>query len=96
MSAPIYAGARSVRETMGARAACDFRKPITYPETVAVTMRAARVGSSSFTVAHDIRSERDAEVLYATGEVVVVWINYGTGKAVPLPKLLRAALAVPV
>ena len=75
-----------------ARAACDFRKPITYPESVDVTMHTARVGSSSFTVAHEIRSGRDAAVLYATGEVVVVWIDYGTGKAVPLPEGLRAAL----
>jgi acyl-CoA thioester hydrolase len=76
-----------------ARAACDFRKPITYPETVEVTMQTARIGSSSFTVTHDIRSARDAAVLYATGEVVIVWIDYRTGKAVPLSAALRAALS---
>lgn len=75
------------------KAACEFVKPINYPETVAVSMHFAGVGRSSFTVTHEIRSAGDPALLYALGEVVTVWVDYARGRSVPLPEAVRRALA---
>lgn len=74
------------------RATCDFIKPITYPATVSVATYLERVGRSSCTVTHDIRLDTDAAVQFATGEVVVVWIDHVLGKSLPLPARMLQAL----
>ena len=74
------------------RATCDFIKPITYPAIVAVAAYLQRVGRSSFSVTHDIHLEADVAVKFATGEVVVVWIDHVLGKSMPLPPRLLSAL----
>ena len=75
------------------RAVCDFLKPITYPATVAIPIYLDKVGRSSFTVAHDIHDAGDPAVIFAKGEVVVVWIDYAKGKSTPLPQRVLNALA---
>lgn len=75
-----------------AKASCDFIAPITYPATVSVATYLQRVGRSSFTVTHELRPDTDPAVLFATGEVVVVWIDHAQGKSIPLPARVRQAL----
>ncbi|CAN5572641.1 thioesterase family protein [soil metagenome] len=85
-------------KTMGpilARITMDFKRPVVYPATLVVTLSIERVGSTSFTVRHDIAIEGNEETIYATGEAVLVWVDYETGKPVPLPEVLQEALAVP-
>jgi acyl-CoA thioester hydrolase len=74
------------------RATCDFIMPITYPATVAVATRLEKVGRSSFVVTHELRSDTDPAVLFATGEVVVVWVDHAQGRSIPLPARVRQAL----
>lgn len=74
------------------RAACDFITPITYPATVSVATYLQRVGRSSFTVTHELRPDTEPARLFATGEVVVVWIDHAQGKSMPLPARVRQAL----
>lgn len=76
------------------RAVCDFIKPITYPATVAIPMFLDKIGRSSFTVMHDILDAGDPAVIYARGEVVVVWIDHARGKSTPLPQGVLDALGV--
>lgn len=75
-----------------ARAICDFITPITYPATVSVATYLQKVGRSSFTVTHELRPDIDPAALFATGEVVVVWIDHAQGKSMPLPAGVRQAL----
>jgi acyl-CoA thioester hydrolase len=75
-----------------ARATCDFITPITYPATVSVATYLQRLGRSSFTVTHELRPDTDPAALFATGEVVVVWVDHAQGKSMPLPARVRQAL----
>ncbi len=71
----------------------NYRTPIEWPHEVVVELFVERIGSKSITVSHRMLSSSDASTLFADGSVVLVWIDSQTGKSVPLPDALRAALA---
>jgi acyl-CoA thioester hydrolase len=73
----------------------NFRRPIEWPETLAIELRIERVGNSSLTLAHRILSQRDADRVYADGNSVMVWIERAGGRPVPLPAAIRAACEAP-
>ncbi len=70
----------------------NFRDQIEWPRELVVEVRSEKIGNSSLTLAHRIISA-DGERLYSDASVVMVWINPGTGKSVPLPEAVRAACA---
>jgi acyl-CoA thioester hydrolase len=75
-----------------ARTVLDYRRPVTYPDTIRVDAAVSRVGGSSFTMAFLAWSEaQEAEV--ATGEQVIVHFDYRAGRASPIDDALRAAIA---
>ena len=75
-----------------ARIAIDYRRPVTYPDTVRVDATIRAIGRSSLTAAYRIFSlEQQAEV--ATGEDVIVVFDYATGRKAPVDERLRAAIA---
>ncbi len=74
----------------------NYRIPIPYPAQIAVEMFAERIGNSSLTIGHRIvgastGAQGDAETVYADGNAVLVWIDRGTGRPVPLPTGVRKA-----
>jgi acyl-CoA thioester hydrolase len=75
-----------------ARLAIDYRRPLTFPDTVRVDASITRVGNSSFGVAYRFASQAQ-EVVAATGEDVIVLVDYNSGKSTPLDEPLRARLA---
>lgn len=70
----------------------NYRSPIPYPADVVVELFADRVGNSSVTIGHRIVSG-DGATLYGDGNVVVVWIDRRSGRPVPLPGPVRAAMS---
>jgi len=75
-----------------ARAAVDYRRPVTYPDTVRVDMTVSRIGGSSFVMSGRIWSvAQQAEV--ATGESVMVAFDYAANRSAPVDDRLRAAIA---
>ena len=70
-----------------------FLKPIVYPTELEVRLYAARVGTTSFTLASEIVNGRDAAERFTEGEFVTVWVDYEASKSVPVPDRLRAILA---
>jgi acyl-CoA thioester hydrolase len=70
----------------------NYRRPIPYPADVAVELFAERIGTTSLTIGHRIVSE-DGCTLYADGHVVVVWVDRGSGRPVPLPRMVLDAVA---
>ena len=72
--------------------ACNFRQPVTYPDTIYVGARVTRIGNSSFRMEHKLVS-RSANVVVADGDSTVVHLDYGRQKALPLPESLRQAIA---
>ena len=72
-------------------AACTFLIPVNYPATLIVRMYGGEPGRSSVMTWYELLVEGD-ERLYAEGSSKVVWMNPQTGKSVPLPDAVRAAV----
>lgn len=72
-------------------ASCTFKQQLHYPAQLEVDVRCSRVGGKSFTLTYTLRRRGEAAHV-ATGESVVVWTDYATSKALPLPDGLRALL----
>jgi acyl-CoA thioester hydrolase len=54
-------------------------------------MYIGKLGRSSIPTYYEIHGT-EARVKYAEGEVVLVWIDRRSGKSLPIPEELRAAL----
>jgi acyl-CoA thioester hydrolase len=78
------------------QAACNYRQPIPYPETVQVNLYAGVPGRSSFTTYYELFSASDASIKYADGQAVMVWVDRATGKSLPIPDYVRDALTMDI
>ncbi len=70
---------------------CDYRQPVTFPDTVQVGARVAKIGKSSFRMDHVIVSAAQNAVV-AESHSTLVFIEYKHGKPLPLPQHLRQAM----
>ena len=87
--------ARMETERVGpilARTSCDYLQPVAYPDTVTVRTRCTRLGNSSFDMAYEVVSSALGKVC-ATGDAVIVMVDYNTGRSAQLGEALRAKLA---
>lgn len=79
---------------------CDFRSPLTFPDTVHAGLGVARLGTSS--VSYEVALFREAAgakpaaasdlVLSASGSFTHVMVDRATNKPVPIPAQLRRVL----
>lgn len=69
----------------------DYRRPIAWPNEVAIELFVERLGNTSVGIGHRIIDAHDEGVLYCDGHVVLVWIDRGTGRAAALPASVREA-----
>jgi acyl-CoA thioester hydrolase len=62
---------------------CNYRLPLTYPDTVKVGVRVTRIGRSSMTMEHVVWSEAANRV---AAEVVttIVMLDYANGRSTPV------------
>lgn len=74
-----------------AAANLNYRRPIEWPAEVAIELFVERLGNTSVTIGHRIVDANDHTVLYCDGNVVMVWIDRGTGRAAQLPEAVRVA-----
>jgi len=74
-----------------AAANVNYRRPIEWPNEILVELFVERLGRTSLTIGHRIVHADDASVLYADGNVVMVWIDKARGQAAALPESVRAA-----
>ncbi len=72
--------------------ACDFRRPVNYPDTVHIGARVSRIGNSSFTMDHRIVSEAAGAVV-AEATSTVVFFDYKRNRSLRLPDDLRQAIS---
>jgi acyl-CoA thioester hydrolase len=75
-----------------AETGCRYRAAITFPEAVMAGVRVARLGTSSVRYEIGLFRGSVAEAA-AEGYFVHVYVERTTRRAVPLPGLLRSALA---
>jgi len=76
-----------------AAAHVNYRRPIAWPNDIVVELFVERLGSTSLTIGHRIVSAEANDVLYADGNVVMVWIDKQGGQAAALPDIVRRACA---
>lgn len=68
-------------------ATCNFRRQVHHPASLRVGTRATRIGSKSVHLDYEIYRLEDDQ-LVADGSSVVVWVDYKSGQAIPLPAAL--------
>ena len=74
-----------------AAAQVNSRRQLGWPARIVVELATRRLGNSSVTIAHRIVDASDDTLVYADGEVVMVWIDPAGGRSVPLPPAICAA-----
>lgn len=77
-----------------AAAHLNFRQQVRYPAELEVLTHVSAIGRSSFRMEYEI-VYRGTEVLgerVADGHGVVVWVDYATGRSIPLPESLKEAI----
>lgn len=73
-----------------ANASCEFRRAIVHPARLVVEVSVGSPGNSSLPTGYRIRDANDPGIEYAVGASVLVWVDYTTGKTVPVPDEIRA------
>jgi acyl-CoA thioester hydrolase len=70
---------------------CTYILPLVRSDTVEVGVKVVHVGRTSFTMEYRIRDTKEHDRLFATGQTVLVWCDYLTGRPHPIPSSLRFA-----
>lgn len=73
-----------------AHTSCKFIKPITYPDTIAVGASVKSIGNTSFIMEFTINSKKNK--LSATGDAVMVVIDYNKGLKTSIPENILQAI----
>ncbi len=74
-----------------ASVANEYRRQLTYPDTVHIGVRVSRIGRSSLDMTHLIVSQND-HVLAAEGTSTLVVFDYQANKSHPVPARIRHAI----
>ena len=70
---------------------CQYRRQLTFPDTVHVGARITRIGRSSLAMEHRLISE-SLQAIAAEGDSTLVSFDYAAQKTVPLPADVRARI----
>jgi acyl-CoA thioester hydrolase len=71
-----------------AAANLNFRQQVRWPAEIEVATRVSEIGRSSFKMEYEL-FHRGTDSRVADGTGVIVWVDYGTGKSIPLPESLK-------
>ena len=70
---------------------CQYRRQLTFPDTVHVGARITRIGRSSLTMEHRVVSE-SLQAIAAEGDSTLVTFDYAAQKSIALPADVRARI----
>lgn len=70
---------------------CDFRRQLTYPDTLLVSASITSIGRTSLKMAHLIYSTAQ-QAIASEGESVIVMFDYTTQRPTPVPDPIRAKI----
>lgn len=71
---------------------CSYKRELTYPATVAISIEVEKVGRSSLKLRHHFYRDGEPDTVYAVGEATLVWVDYQAGKTVSIPEPIRVLL----
>ena len=74
-----------------ASVSCDYRRPVTFPDTVQVGARVTKIGNSSFRMEHAVVSMAQGIVVAESGSTLV-FVKYDGVTSLPLPDSMRQAM----
>jgi acyl-CoA thioester hydrolase len=74
-----------------ASAACDYRRPVNFPDTVHMGIRVSRIGRTSIRQEHRIVSQEQGAIV-AEGTSTSVVFDYSENRPHPVPELIRQAI----
>ena len=74
-----------------AAAHLNFRAQVRYPSDLDVLTRVSEIGRSSFRMEYEI-VYRDSRERVADGHGIIVWVDYGAGRSIPIPESLKQAI----
>ena len=74
-----------------AAVSCDYRHPVTFPDTVQVGARVTKIGNSSFGMTHKVVSLAQNRVV-AESDTVLVFVEYKHNRSLKVPDGLRKAM----
>jgi acyl-CoA thioester hydrolase len=75
-----------------AAAQARFRRPLTYPDFIAIGARVADIGTDRFFLEHLIVSKEQRQIT-TVGQGTLVTYHYGRQEKVPVPEELRRRIA---
>ncbi|HWA98015.1 MAG TPA: thioesterase family protein [Pirellulales bacterium] len=70
---------------------CQYRRPVTFPDTVQIAGRVTRLGRSSLTMEHRLYSEA-MQIVAAEGDSTIVVYDYGRAASAPIPDEMRKVI----
>ncbi len=70
---------------------CNYRRQLTFPDTIDIGSRITRIGRSSLTMTHGLWS-RASQNLIADGDSTIVVFDYTSQRSVPVPDNVRQAI----
>jgi acyl-CoA thioester hydrolase len=85
------AGSRESAGVIVAAIGCDFRRPVTFPDTVLVGARITRIGRSSIAMEHKVYSQAQQAVV-ADASSTIVAFDHRAGASRPVADDVRAAI----
>ena len=71
---------------------CDYRRQITYPDTVWIGSRITKIGRTSLAMEHSLVSQTN-RAISAEGKSTLVLFDYVANVPVPIPDEVREAIA---
>ncbi len=74
-----------------ASVSCDYKRPLTFPDTVCIGTRVTRIGNRSFQMQHRVVS-KTLDTVAAEVDSTIVVFDYGRNETVPLPESCRTAI----
>lgn len=73
---------------------CDFKKPMAYPQKIILKQYFYAIARTSFTLHYSFHDVNDEEILYATGEGILVAVDLHTQKATAVPDAIKKILQI--
>jgi acyl-CoA thioester hydrolase len=84
----LFSGDPSDTGMIVAEAACVYKAPIVFGQTIVVRMRATNLKNSSFVFEYSLEDDGSGQVM-ATGRSVQVCYDYTAGRSTPIPAVWR-------
>ncbi|MGP8244908.1 MAG: acyl-CoA thioesterase [Bryobacteraceae bacterium] len=70
---------------------CDYKRPLTFPDTVSIGARVTRIGNRSFQMQHRVVS-RALDTVAAEVDSTIVVLDYARNQTVAVPESCRKAI----